>query len=387
MAKKTNFNTNDYEYYRVNAVIGRNPDGTYIRKQFYGLSKKEAEAKKKEFLDNINNGLNVDYREMTIEKFMKLWLFNVVRVDKSFSTFDRYESVYRNYIVGSQLACLKVYEVKPLFLKGYYNAMAENGYSSSKIYNLNKLLKIFFNYAITEGYLLKNPCFGISIPKDVKADGEDAARIEPFSDDEIKAITETAKGSMKTIFQFGLATGLRRGELLGLQVKNVNFETMTVDICQALKDVKKFSNDNEYEYLTILEKPKTPGSIRSVPLPTSLKAILKQHLVQEKEKHLMLGIRHTQDSLFFTSEACSPYNGRNIGTAFKRLLKRAGVRYRCFHNVRHTYATKLFEARVPLLTISKLLGHSNINITANTYVSIMPKEKSAAAEELNYLFA
>ena len=109
MAKKTNFNTNDYEYYRVNAVVGRNPDGTYIRKQFYGLSKKEAESKKKEYLDGISSGLNLDYREMSIKELMKLWLFNVVRVDKSFSTFDRYESVYRNYIVDSQLACLKVY--------------------------------------------------------------------------------------------------------------------------------------------------------------------------------------------------------------------------------------------------------------------------------------
>ena len=118
-----------------------------------------------------------------------------------------------------------------------------------------------------------------------------------------------------------------------------------------------------------------------------MKAILKQHIVKEKEKHLKLGIAYSQDSLFFTSEVCSPLDGNNVATAFKRLLKRAGVRYRSFHNIRHTYATKLFEARVPLLTISKMLGHSNINITANTYISIMPKEKNAAAEELNYLFA
>jgi len=90
--------------------------------------------------------------------------------------------------------------------------------------------------------------------------------------------------------------------------------------------------------------------------------------------------------LFFTSDACTPYDGKNIGIAFKRLLKRTGIRYRCFHNIRHTYATKLFEAGVPLLTISRLLGHSNINITAGTYVGVMPKEKSDAAERLNYLF-
>ena len=79
------------------------------------------------------------------------------------------------------------------------------------------------------------------------------------------------------------------------------------------------------------------------------------------------------------------YN-RNLLRAWKRTLNRADVRYRKLHNIRHTYATKLFEAGVPLITISRLLGHHSIEITAKIYVHVMPKEKVDAAQRLNYLF-
>jgi integrase len=68
------------------------------------------------------------------------------------------------------------------------------------------------------------------------------------------------------------------------------------------------------------------------------------------------------------------------------MLKKAGVEFKKFHALRHTYATKLFEKGVPLKTVQKLLGHSDISITANIYTHVMPEQKIDAAEELNHLF-
>jgi integrase len=336
-------------------------------------------------MDNIKNGLNEDFREMPVSKLMKFWLFNVVRFDCADSTLDRYESVYRNYVAGEPMAQMKVYEVRTMYLKQHYNQMAEDGYSSSQIFNLNKLLKTFFNYAVAEGYILKNPCYGIKIPKN--DDEEKAEDVDPFSDEEIALITAAAKGSIKAIIQFALATGLRRGEILGLQAKHMDLDSCTVEVRNALKRVKRFTGEDKFEYLTVLESTKTPGSVRDVPLPTGMIKTMRQHVMSERKKHFRLGKPYTENSLFFTSNVCTPYDGKNVGIAFGRVLKRAGVRYRSFHNLRHSYATKLFEAGVPLLTISKLLGHTNINITASIYVSVMPKQKTDAAEHLNYLFA
>ena len=372
-------------YFRVTATIGKNPDGSRMRKQFLGASKKEAEQKGDEFLENLKNGLNLNFEAMTLSELMKIWLFRIVKTNASDNTFDRYESVYRNYVASSNLAFLKVFKIERMHLQNHYSQMSEDNFTYSQIFNLNKLLKMFFNYALDEGYIRKNPCIRLIIPKATKSEDE-PENIDPFTNDEVRRISEKASSSMKILFLMGLATGMRRGELLGLRVKDVNLDSGLINVQMALKKVKKFDSTGGHQRVTILEPPKTKTSIRSVPIPSALIENLRQHLLSEEEKHLKLSESFSSESLFFTSETCTAFDGKNIGTAWKRLLKRVEVRYRSFHNIRHTYATRLFEARVPLITISRLLGHANTNITANIYISVMPKEKESAAEELNYLF-
>jgi len=386
MPKKTNVEINGKSYAKVSAKIGQNADGSSKRKIFCSKSLKEATAKRDEFLQNLNSGLNVDFQQMPVSKLMYQWLFTVVKNELSANSFDRYESVFRNYILDSELANLKVYEIERMYLQCLYNDMAsKKGYSHGQIFNLNKLLRMFFNFALHEGYILKNPCHRLVIPK-TKDKAQEREEIDPFTPEETKQILQTATGTMKALFQLGLATGLRKGELLGLRVVNVCLDEGHVNVCQALKKVKLFDNEGGHERVTVLEDTKTKSGKRTVPIPSALTGSFKRHTISEKEKHLGLGILFDSDNLFFTSEVCTPLDGKNVLTAWKRLLKRANVRYRCFHNIRHTYATRLFEARVPLITISKLLGHANTNITANTYITVIPSEKENAAEELNYLF-
>jgi len=386
MPRKTNFTTaTGKDYFRVSATIGHKSDGTPIRKQFYGKSKAEATSKKDEFLSNLENGLNLDFDEMPISKLMDIWLFNVVKIEASHNTFDRYESVFRNYVKDTPLAILKVHKIERLYLQTYYNNLSSNGFTSNQIFNLNKLLRKFFNYALDEGYILKNPCTRLVIPKGSNA-SEIKEVIDPYSHEEIQAILEKSDGTLRVIFQLGLATGLRRGELLGLRVGDVDLDNGTISVNQSIKSVKQFDADGNHQYITVAEAPKTKSSIRTVPIPSYLISDLHSHFANEEKKHSVLGVSFSMDNFFFTSEVCTVFDGRNVLTAWKRLQKRAGVRYRPFHNIRHSYATLLFEARVPLITISRLLGHTNTNITANTYISVMPKEKESAAEELNYLF-
>ena len=387
MPRKTNFNINGHDYYRLTATIGKNLNGSRIRKQFLGKNKTEAESLRDEYINNIKSGLKTNYKDMDVQDLMKIWLFNVVKEDRAYNTFERYEAVYRNYVLNSPIAGLKVYDVQRLTLQTHYNKMKQNGYSDSQVYHLNKLLKTFFNYAVAEDYIIKNPCIGIKVTKNSKNINADDNKIDPFTDEEVQLIRNKAKGSMYTLFQLGLGTGLRRGELIGLRIKDIDLKNMQLRVNVTLKRVKQFKDEDSYEYVTLIDdSTKTANSVRTVPIPSKLILTLKEHIDLERAKHKGLGIPHNNNSLLFTSETCTPYCGKNILTAFERLLKRAGVRYRCFHNIRHTYATKLFEKRVPLITISKLLGHANTVITANVYISVMPKEKTDAAEELNYLF-
>ena len=205
--------------------------------------------------------------------------------------------------------------------------MAELGTTTNQIYNLNKLLKTFFNYAIQESFIMKNPCFKLSIPKTQETK---ESRVDPFTDEEIAAILEAATGNIRMLFQLGLGTGLRRGELLGLQCKHVDLDAMTLDVKQALKRVKVFRNETDYHYDVIIKDTKTPNSIREVSIPTGLRPALRWYILSQKEKHARRGVPYM---LLFSTQTGSAVGGKNVDTAFKRLLCRAGVRYRCFHNI------------------------------------------------------
>lgn len=88
----------------------------------------------------------------------------------------------------------------------------------------------------------------------------------------------------------------------------------------------------------------------------------------------------------FTTSSGSLIDVTNLSHAWEHLLKKCKLPHKKFHALRHTFATKLFENEVALKTVSELLGHSSIDMTANTYTHVIPKQKSDAVEKLNYIF-
>ncbi|SKB00061.1 Site-specific recombinase XerD [Caloramator quimbayensis] len=391
MAVKINYSKNGNEYFRVTATIGRDANGKLIRKEFYGKSKKEAEDKRDEYLNGIKNGLNIDYTNISLGELMHLWLFEIVRISNKIkpSTFQRYEGIYRNYILNSEIYGLRLCDLKAIQIQRYYNKLYENGKSSSVIKNLNKLLKTFFNYAMAEGYLLKNPCRtgNIVIPKDCEFE-KNQDKIEVFSNEEINLLKINLENNrLKALILLALGTGLREGELLGLKWSDIDFTNKELKVERSVKQVNIINSDGSREYKTIVQTPKSKNSIRTVPIPSNLIPILKEQELQQKQDRLKAGPLYINNEFVFTTETGNLIDARNLLRSYKRLLKKAGIPYKKFHALRHTYATKLFEANVPLKTVQTLLGHSDISITANIYTHVMPKEKIEAAEKLNNLFA
>jgi integrase len=100
MPKKTNFEVNGKNYFKVTTSIGFDSKGNRIHKVFYGNSKKEAEDKRDSFLKGTNKGLDVKY-DITFNNFFCEWFFEVKKPSVADSTFNRYESLYRIYIKAS----------------------------------------------------------------------------------------------------------------------------------------------------------------------------------------------------------------------------------------------------------------------------------------------
>lgn len=386
MGRKTNVKKNGNEYYRVTATVGRDSNGKPIRKEFYGSGKKEAEAKKDEYLNGIRNGLNVNYKSATFGELMHSWLFEIERVKVKPSSFEKYEGIYRNYIIKSDIYGMKLSDLKTLQIQRYYNELYESGKSSSIIENLHKLIRTFFTYAVNEGYILKNPCTGgkVIIPKD---DSSEDIEVEIFTDDEILLLKNALEGhGLKHLILTALGTGLRQGELLALKWNDIDFENKEVKVNKALKTVKVISADGSGKRELLENSTKTKTSNRVVPIPSNLINLIKKHK-QLQDQHIEeIGDLYTDKQYVFANASGNPLLARNIFRSYKSLLVNASIPHKKFHALRHTYATKLFEKNVNLKTVQTLLGHSDISITANIYTHVMPKEKITAAEKLNDLF-
>ena len=372
MAKKTNSKINGKDYYRIRKVIGHTASGEKVLKNFYGESKKEAEEKADKYINDIKNGLIVDFENYTVSELMHSWLFDFLHNSSKIkpSTFQRYESIYRNYIKDSMIAGNKLAKTKSLQLQKFYNELSKKGYSFSQINTLNTVLKVFFNWCIDNDYILKNPCTKISI-KGNKNDIINNQRkdVEILTEKEIKTIKEHVKGSdFELIFLLDLATGLRQGELLALDWEHINLKEKTLKIEKSVKEVYVYDNENTKHIETIFQTPKTLNSFRTVPIPNALIDILKS--------------KHKKSGLLFSDKDNEPLKGKNVSTQWAKILKECKIPHRKFHSIRHTYASMLLKKGVDIESVAELMGHSAISIT-QIYLHSSSKSKNKSVNKLN----
>ncbi|KRU23783.1 phage integrase family protein [Clostridium sporogenes] len=272
---------------------------------------------------------------------------------------------------------------------GLWTTLFKSGKSSNIINNLNKLLKQFLNYCVDSGYILKNPCDGkkVIIPKDNKIRREN--KILPiFSRDEvINILRQKEDTKIRYISLISYATGMRKGEILGLKESDIDYTNNEIHIRRAMVTTYIFDENGKKHKETFLDDTKTYTSERDIPLPKSLIPIINAAISLKKRDILKAGNSFNENNkdLLFLSENGEYIEASNIDKSWIYFLKRCRVNHKKFHALRHTYATIQFENEIPLLTISKLLGHASIDITASTYTHVMKKEKEKAIETLSLL--
>jgi integrase len=169
-------------------------------------------------------------------------------------------------------------------------------------------------------------------------------------------------------------TGLRRGELLGLQWSDVDLETGRASIRRALVSV---------DYKLTLSEPKTVKGKRSVPLPPETVAALREWRKAQLEERLA----NKEGNFVFTREDGSPVHPDRLSKMFEALSRKAGLPVIRFHDLRHTWATLALQAGVAPKVVSEILGHANIGITLDTYSHVIPAmEEDASARVAGLIF-
>lgn len=366
--------------YRASIYIGRNSDGKEIRKQFTAKTKKEVTDKLNKFKAEMVLGTVSSDDKITLAEWFHCWLFDYRIKDLKPKSFEKYEGIYRNYIKDSEIGKIKLKDLRATHLQKFYNKL-ESQYNKppSTIRNLNTRLKPCLSDAEKQGYIPKNYCKMVNLPKD-----NNIKEVNILTKDEQQEFIRYIKGhKLEMLFLTALGTDLRLGELLGLKWSDINFDTKIITVSRNLSRAK---NKETGKYELIEQTPKTKNGYREVPIPTNILDKLKEHKIHQNKQRLFVGQVYKYNDYVFTDDIGNPIDDKRPGRNLKSILKKLNINPIKFHALRHTYATRLFENNIPPKTVQALMGHSDISVTMDIYTHVMNDTKLEAVEKLNDIF-
>jgi len=311
-------------------------------------------------------------RPPTLARFLAEWLEGR-RPSLRPRTYDGYSTVIRSRIVPV-LGHLTLDKVTPAALAAAYGQLLARGLAPRSVVHAHRLLHRAFEDAVKWGLLPRNPCDLVEPPHAPRP------AIHPFTVSEVATLLAAcADDPIGPLVTVAVLTGLRLGELLGLQWGDIDWERGELSVVRAVQRVTGRG-------LVVVE-PKTASSRRRVPLPPQALEALRQQRRRQAAQRLAAGPAWADGQWVFTTAVGTPLDPSDVHAAYRRLLARAGLPPRRFHDLRHTTATLLLTDGVHPKVVASLLGHSTIQLTLDTYSHVTPTLAREAAERLGALVA
>lgn len=396
MASKTNCVINGTPYYRIRKTVGKklNEAGheVDIVRAFYGKNKREAEEKYNEYMKK--KAMNLDnskqYFGIMADRWIDAFLLN--GSDLKNNTLRLYVGAWNRYMRPSEIYTMPLDEVSSGQIQTLFNTLAKEGCPISQIKAVKKTLSRFYKYLVNNGYVPYDFTNTINVPKQIK---EGTREVVVWSDEELSLILnglERAKNGFRMRFLIIMATytGLRVSELRGLKYEDIE-RTENGYVLNVKRQVATYENFNEEgtaRFTNEIQTLKSSNSYRTIPLNSIVMDELKIHRRWHLREQLKNGYR---TDFIFTTESGSYYESSNINRALDRYYKIIGLnnidaktgKRKGIHTYRRTFGTNLAKKGVPITTLCKLMGHSDISVTAKYYIGVGDDEKRKAIEMLS----
>ncbi|AOQ23856.1 putative prophage phiRv2 integrase [Moorella thermoacetica] len=370
--------------WRLNVQGGTDAEGKrkVYRKTIEASSRREAEKKLAEFVAEVQKRQYIEPSKLTFAEFVGHWLKNYADENLAPKTLHRYKEMLETRILPA-MGHLKLEEIKPLHLLEFYQNLQEDGIradgkpgglSARTILHHHRLIAAILQAAVDWEVIPSNPARKVKPPQVEKKE------VNCYDADQVAAMLAALDKEpikYKVIVVLALATGCRKGEIMGLEWRDVDFENNTIEIRRASQYLP--------EKGAFTKKPKNETSSRKIAVPASVMDLLKQHKAQQAEQRLKVGDLWRGSNRLFTTWDGRPMFPDTISNWFPKFLKRHNLPPLTFHGLRHTSATLLLAEGVPLKNVSKRLGHSSVTTTGDIYAHALRSVDREAAEKLDDL--
>lgn len=308
-------------------------------------------------LQNLDNGIedkfkNIMNDQLTLLDFIDQWLELFKKNSIKSASYSRLK-VSRETLKDYAISSKRIKDINFFDIQMYINLLVEAGYSMSNIKKQVLIVTAPLKQAAAMKIIPADPSVGIRMPSEAKVKKK-AKEVVAYTDNEQTRIWKIVNAEPENIgynaIAFQIETGLRAGELLALKWSDINLERHKMHIHATI--INPQYPNAEYQ-----DSPKSKSSNRMVPLTPKATAILMRLRKKAKTEWVFEqdGKRYTYQKLVYQT---------------KRLCKTAGVKYHGEHVFRHTFATNCYYKGIDVKILSKLMGHSSVQVTYNIYINL-----------------
>ena len=362
--------------YRLTVSEGFDLDGKPMihRKTVHG-TKKDAEVELAKFVTEVQNGLVIDGKSLKFSEFTEIWKRDYGSKELAPSTYKRYCRMLETRLLP-YFGHFYINKIKPTDIMKFYDLLEKdtqlvrkkgnNGSKTKKplsgktILEHHRLLRAMLHKAVYWQLIVTNPAERVQPPKARKP------KRRSYDDEQTKILLENLEllpnedTKYKVAIILTVFTGVRLGELMGLEWTDVDFKNGIISInrsSQYLSDMGVFT-----------KVPKTESSIREIAIPEFIIFLLEEYKLWYEEQKSIYGELWTNSDRLFVQADGKPMHPSTISKWFVKYVGQIGLPVINFHGLRHTNASLLVAQNIDIAVVSARLGHAQISTTLDFYV-------------------
>jgi len=330
-------------------------------------SYKEAKSMMHKMITEMEQNKVTKKTSMNIRQWMDEWVTSYLpNVEET--TRIGYETKIRCYIKPA-LGDILLKSLRAEHVQKMINDMYSRGLSPKNIRDTYNNVNAAMKRAVAIRLIPYNPCEGVTLPKLKKY------RAEVYSPEMIHKLLSIVKGTdMYLPVLLLVMVGLRRGELLALKWQDIDFKKNILKVRRNMVKGKEGF---------IIKAPKSEAGIRDIHLGDDVMNELKEARLQYMNDALVYGVGFQNLGFVIRQEDGSPMRPDSMTRKWIRFLEKNDLPRIRLHDLRHSNATALIKAGVNPRVVQERLGHSDVNITLNTYTHVLPEMDMDAAEKLD----
>ncbi len=315
--------------------------------------------------DLIDGGMTFSKSEYTLGEFLSDWIEMKVTSLRP-NPARQYKTIVIKDIVPN-LGGIKLHQLNLIRINKFYSKLVSDGRGTRTIRLIHSVLHSALEHALRTGLITKNPSHGAILPR------KKYREMKIFNEEQVNSFLITANTSrFKLLYKIALATGMRQSEILGLKWEDVDWIKSTIKVQRQAQQV----NGKGIVFL----EPKTRAGIRKIMVGKTILEELQTHKVKQEESKSIQSESWRENDLIFSTSKGTPFSQSNLMRDYYKILKKSNLPKLRFHDLRHTAASLMINRGIPIVVVSRILGHSMPSVTLNIYSHCVSEMQYKAAE-------